>query len=347
MKIQDLDPDSAHLCLAVERSCRERLPIQAGQKLLLAVSGGADSIALALIFHLLAPRLAVSLAACCINHKLRPEAATDALFVASFCQRLGLELVEQEANVAELAAARKLGLEEAGRLERLRILEEQRKTTGSDFIVLAHHAGDLAEDILLRLTRGAGWPALGGMAWQNGRFLRPLLHTEPATLRNFLHACGQSWREDASNAELTFKRNRFRHVFLPLFRCENPAVNNSFLKIHEFAQLDADYWEKQLEAVLEANPMELQMREQGASMELARPLLASLHPALRLRLYHAALKKLRGRTGAGGQTAADTLLRLDAAFQSGVGGRIFQCGGSVTARCNRAGVTFRAEAAVR
>lgn len=341
MRLQDLDPASSRLCLAVEKVFHQKFSLPKGRKLLLAVSGGADSVALALVFHVLAPRLDARLVICHINHNIRPGAAEDAKFVERLCCKLAVEHVSASVNVPQFSEQRQLGLEEASRIMRLHALEQQRVATGSDYILVAHHAGDLAEDILLRLTRGAGWPALGGMRWRNGLILRPFLHTSPADLRAFLHACSQPWREDDSNSELVFKRNRFRHVFLPLFRCENPAVDAAFLKIHEFAQLDADYWEKEFERILAEHPLEPTVTETGITLSLARSMLTSLHPAVRLRLYHKALGSLRGLADVGGQTRADTLLRLDSTFQSGEGAKLFQCGGGIEASCGRQGIIFQ------
>lgn len=340
MKLQDLEPESARLCLKIEKICRLRFNMERDSHLLLAVSGGADSLALALIFHILAPRIGVRLSVAHLDHQLRSDASKDASFVEAFCARHGLPLYAKSIDVRRQALEQKIGLEEAGRLARLETFEIIRQEIGARFILLAHHAGDLAEDILLRLTRGAGWPGLGGMAWQNGFVLRPLLHTDPRKLRSFLLDCGQPWREDASNNEFVFKRNRFRHVFMPLFRCENPAIEDSFRKIHTFAELDKDYWEAELCRFLERHPWQIERKNGALALELDRDSLKDLHAAMRLRLYHHALATLREQAGAKGQNRADALLALDSVFQSGVGGKEIQCGGGIIARHGREGVVF-------
>lgn len=337
MRLQNLEPVSARLCLRVEKILKERGGFRGGEKLLLAISGGADSIALALVLKILAPRLDLSLAAIHVNHHLRPEAGADAAFVAKFCGREQIPCKFADAEAAALAKTRRCGLEEAGRLARLKILEEQADIAGADYILTAHHAGDLAEDILMRLTRGAGWPALGGMAWKSGSFFRPLLEIEPCELRSFLVAAGQTWREDKSNQSLAFMRNRYRNVLLPLLRCENPSIDAALARTHEFARLDADYWEKELDSALAANPWQCSHNGNCVALLLPAALLKPLHPAARLRLYHRALNCLRGS----GQNRADTLNRLEKAWQSGIGGKIIQCSGGITAHCGKDGVLLK------
>lgn len=337
MRIQQLEPVSSRLCLDIEKVCRTRLAIPAGARLLLAVSGGADSIALALIFHILAARLNVSLRAVHINHQLRPEADADADFASNFCREADIPCTVVTANIGELAYSLKRGLEETGRIMRQKIFEEQRIVQNADLIVTAHHAGDLGEDILMRLTRGAGWPGLGGMRWKSGYTVRPLLHTEPDRLRSLLITTGYSWREDKSNLSLEFMRNRFRHVVLPLLRCENPAIDRCLPRLHDLAAIDADYWEQELESALAKNPWSFSENRDGIELLLPAALLLPLHKAARLRLYYRALDQMRTF----GQTRADTLQRLDLAWLNGVGGKALQCSGGIIAHCDKKGITFK------
>lgn len=341
MRLQELEPVSAKLALNVEKDCRQRLPFLKGKKLLIALSGGADSVALALILQTLAPRMGLDLAAAHINHGLRAEADADADFVARFCEKCGLECAICKTDVRARAERRKCGIEEAGREARLEILEKERLWRNADFIAVAHHAGDLAEDILMRLARGAGWPAAGGMAWQSGNIVRPLLHTPAAALRGFLLACGQNWREDKSNRSLAFMRNRMRHVVLPLLRCENSALDEGLLRFHDLAALDAAFWQDHLDCALAQTPWQLEENEESVQLLLPRALLAALHPAARLRLYHRALQKLRASSHKPGQTRHDTLQRLEQVFCSGIGGKLIQCSGGITAHCGKAGILLR------
>lgn len=326
--LQSLAPQDARLCLKIEKICRHILHIPPGSKLLLAISGGPDSIALALLLAILAPRLKATLAALHINHHLRRLSGLDEDLTLQFCANAGIPCAVAHADVNAIALAGKCGLEEAGRLARRKLLENHRQNIGADFILTGHQAEDLAEDIMLRLLRGAGWPALAGMAWRNGRILRPLLRETPQRLQAFLRANNCNWINDESNQSLAFRRNRIRHLLMPLLRCENPSVTQTMGRIHNFGQIDADYWQTELDKALAAQPWQFD----GESLTLPKALLAPLHPAARLRLFHRALAELRNcRPGNAGQARADSLMRLEEVFQAGVGGKIVQCGGGITA----------------
>ena len=334
-ELRSLPPASARLCLAVERFCLRRLKLPRGTRLVLALSGGADSTALACILHILSPRLRLDLFALTINHGLRPEADADARCARDLCARLGIPCVQRHADVTGLASGKGWGLEEAGRHARYALLEEERRARQADFVALGHHNEDLSEDVMLRLTRGTGWPALGGMAARDEtrRLLRPLLFTWPQALRELLRQCGIAWREDASNDSPAFTRNRLRHNVLPLLRAENPSLDRSMAALWQLAQWDADYWEKTLSEALAAHPWQEEEHDGRPCLILPRALLAALHPAARIRLYLKVVRLLLGRaTGdSGGQARSRTLLDLDAALREGRGNTRFQLPGGIEA----------------
>lgn len=341
-----LSPAHARLCLGIGRFCREELGLAQGAHLLLALSGGADSTALAVLLFLLAPRLEWRLSALTIDHGLRPESADDARHARALCQWLGIPCRERSCDVAAAARTWGCGVEEAGRRLRYALLEEERDAVNADWIVLGHHAGDLSEDVLMRLTRGAGWPGLGGMPARDGgrRLLRPLLFTMPDTLRALLRQLGVGWREDASNASHAFRRNRLRHDVLPLLRRENPALERGNITLHRLAALDAAFWEETLARALAAHPWQ-EVRQNGApGLLLPRDLLEGLHPAARLRLYVRACRTLGRTTEEGnrtsGQPRASTLLKLDAALREGRGNTRFQLPGGVEGHLRAGSVLF-------
>lgn len=338
--LQQLSATNAHFCLRIEAICRRHLEIVKGSHLLIALSGGVDSTALTLILKILEPRLEIRLSALHLNHCLRPSAARDAEFARNLCQDLVIPLRLVRVNTRLLAENQGYGLEEAGRIARLDALEQQREEVGADVIVTGHQADDLAEDILLRLLRGAGWPALAGMAWRNGRLARPLLHTPKSRLQAFARELGFGWMNDESNQSLAFRRNRVRHLLMPMLRCENPAITTSLSRLHDLGRLDADYWQMTLDTALKEHPWQEKVTATGRELLLPHALLQSLHPAARLRLYHRALASLRKNVRRKGQTRMDSLLRLDAAWQEGIGGKLIQCSGGITALLKQGNVIF-------
>lgn len=272
LRLQDLPPAAARFCLRVGDFLTGELlrgatpdngiPAHAqpggtaeaqpspvsGLRLVIGVSGGADSLCLLLVLRWLAPRLGLRLHAAVLDHGLRPESADEARAVAALCRRLGVPCRVQRADVSDLAARECCGLEDAGRRARYAFFEAERQRTGADWTCTAHQADDLCEDVLLRLVRGTGWPGLGGMAAMDParRILRPLLTTERRDIDAFLADLGVQPVRDPSNADPAYRRNRLRHQVLPLLRAENPALGEAVCSLWELARCDADYWSRHL-----------------------------------------------------------------------------------------------------
>ncbi|MDR2054636.1 MAG: tRNA lysidine(34) synthetase TilS [Desulfovibrio sp.] len=344
--IHNLSPASARLCLSVERFLPS-LGLGKGARLLAAVSGGADSMALVLILRILAPRMGLRVSALTVDHGILPEAGSVAAMAVRQCAALGVGCALKKADVSGLADRERLGLEEAGRKLRYRLLEEERVAEKADYVALGHHNADLAEDVLMRFTRGAGWPALGGMQARNAqrRLVRPLLFIKPQPLRAILRECRIDWFEDPSNSDLRFKRNRMRHTILPALRKENPSLDHAVARLWQFAQTDRDYWEKTLDALLK----KVQWNADAPEVALPKGLLRGLHAAVRLRLYHKALSFLAGGDNGkrGTQARGGTLLALDAAYAEGRVNARVQLPGGVEARLDRDTVVFRRSVHVR
>lgn len=324
--LQDLPPKWAHFCLGIERFITDDLALDTtGMTLAVGLSGGADSTALLLCLHWLAVKNGGRVVAAHLNHRLRPEADEDARWAASLCESLRVPCVVREENVAGLAASRGVGVEEAGREARYALFADVRTQHKADFIALGHHQDDLAEDVLLRLTRGTAWPGLSGMVGRDDgrRLLRPLLLTPKSTLIGLLTALGVSWREDATNSDPRWARNRIRSTVIPLLQQENPNFLDAVARLWRVGSADRDYWDAQTAT---------------AGTTLTDATLARAHRALRLRLYKSALDRLGP-----GQALADTLFRLDRAWQDGRIGATFQFPGDKTAAVTGSGVVFSAK----
>ena len=326
-------------CLDVERFCRHSLKMADGDTWLLAVSGGADSTALLCIMALLAPQHDWQLHVATVDHQLRPESAEDAAFVAGLCRGWRIPCRILTADVPRLARQEGLGTEEAARRARYALLKQARQACGATAILLGHHRSDVTEDQMLRFLRGTGWPALGGMRAEDAErhLLRPLLRTDKHALKELLHCCGILWREDASNADTRYTRNRLRHTLLPLLRQENPRLEDSCLNLWELAGIDGEYWQQELEHHLARTPWQ----EAPGSITLPRALLRGTHAALRLRLYHRAVARLARLSGR--QARSATPLGPDQAWHGGRGGTTFQLPGSIMAHLKGGSIRFYVE----
>lgn len=220
-----MTPYSSQLPLLVEQTIREQELCQADDTLIVALSGGADSTALFdILSHL--PGYSLRLIAVHLNHCLRgAESDADEEFCRSLAARQAVEFESRHIDVKALASASRLNLEDAGRQARLDFLEEIRKKYNAAAIAVAHHADDQAETVLMRLLRGSGMTGLSGMSYRNGHgYIRPLLDASRAEIERYLTERGLEWREDASNRDTTFLRNRVRHQLLPLLEQYNPAI---------------------------------------------------------------------------------------------------------------------------
>lgn len=330
--LQDLPPWAAHLCLRVESFLTDVFPeTLEGRAVVLAVSGGLDSIALAVIFHALSKRLGYSLTVAHMDHGLRAESSQDAVFVAGFFGDAGLPSLSVRRDVKALAQAWKTGIEDAGRRARYDWLEEVRQQRNAACVVTAHHLDDLAEDQLLRLIRGSGWPALGGMrAWDDSRrVLRPLLITRKAELRRLLEELGLPWREDASNQDPAYARNRVRADILPLLTRENSDYLGAAAELWRQARMDEIHWNDTMLAVSDSPP------EGEGPVFLTDTTLRASSQALRLRLYKRAVD-----AAGPGQALAGQLHNLDEAWRKRLTGKTIQFPGGKVAQVERGGISF-------
>lgn len=223
-----------------------------GDGVVVALSGGGDSVALLHVLASLAAPLALRLTAAHLHHGLRgADADRDLVFARRLCARLGLTLVEARADVAAEAGARGISPEMAGRVARQRFLALARAQVGARFVALAHHADDQAETVLLRLGRGSGMLGAGAMtAAGPGAFVRPLLGERRTTLRAYLEAIGEAWREDATNAEPGTPRNRLRLAVLPAWEAADPGVGGRLARSATLIREDAELLAAAVSALL-------------------------------------------------------------------------------------------------
>lgn len=335
-----LPHQSALFCLEVEKNILNIIQNIKDLHFLLTLSGGADSTALAFLFYFLAPRHNLKLSICHINHHLRPEAEEDQAFAEELASRLNLPFYLSHLNIEHIARQNNCGIEEAARKGRYFCFEKLRKALNANFILTAHHSGDLAEDVLMRVARGAGWPALGGMQQRTGFILRPLLHFSKKKLTKFLKSFNQPWREDKSNSDLTYTRNRFRHKIIPLFLRENPAFEQNIGELNELARLEKDYWNRQLTEKLTINPWVEKINSSSVTVTLPDRLLIPLHAVERLRIYMQAIKRLGIITGLSPAARARTLLKLDKAYKLKKGGKTFQFPGKIQAKILKGAIIF-------
>jgi tRNA(Ile)-lysidine synthase len=259
------------------------------ETVVVAFSGGADSTALLDILANL-PGFPLKLVAVHLNHMLRgDESDGDEQFVRAAAGRYGVQVEISRADVAALGQEKRLSLEEAGREARYGFFREIAVKHSASAIVLGHHRDDQAETVLMRLVRGAGGSGLLGMRPRSGNIVRPLLQLSRDEIEAYLRKVGLIWREDGSNSDTRFMRNRIRHELLPLLETFNPEIIQALNQTAEALAAD--------EEVLEGLTSRAFARtaESGcSSVSIDLPKLF-LEPALlRKRLYRTAVGAVKG-----------------------------------------------------
>ncbi len=187
-------------------------------RVLVAVSGGPDSVALLILLHRLRRRLEVEPVLGHVHHHLRTEADEEVEFCRELAQKLELPFELRHVDVAAAVAQKKGSVETAARELRYRALEEMADAAGCRDIAVGHTADDQAESVLHNLLRGSGIRGLAGMPYRLGRRVRPLLDLYRAEILPYLAAQGIGYHEDATNRDRSFRRNRIRHEVLPFLR---------------------------------------------------------------------------------------------------------------------------------
>jgi tRNA(Ile)-lysidine synthase len=227
--------------LALIRRQRAFLP---GCRVGVAVSGGADSVALLRLFARLADELGITLSVAHFNHSLRgAESERDAQFVEALAQEHALKFFQRTEDVAAIATRNGWNLEDAGRRLRRHFFDDLVADRSADRIAVAHTADDQAETVLAHVFRGTGITGLGGIHPVDGPIVRPLLEVRRHELRDYLVGLNQDWREDSSNQDATRTRARIRHQLLPrIQRDYSPAIVSHLNELSRFAREEETFW---------------------------------------------------------------------------------------------------------
>ena len=282
-----MDPLAERVLVSVRR--QELIP--PGARVLVAVSGGGDSVALLHLLAELAEREAVALAGVAhFNHRLRPPASDeDERFCRDLATRFGLPFVVESADVAELARSERISVEHAGHRVRHAFFKRAASRLGACRVALGHTIDDQAETYLLRLLRGAGAAGFSAIRPRIGLVVRPLLNVSRAALRAYLASQPASFREDASNLDRRVPRNRIRHDLIPSLRVYSPRVVEVLAREAEIARADEEWLAR---AANELGASLVQSTKGCVEVDAAG--LAALHPALGRRVARDALVRVSG-----------------------------------------------------
>jgi len=282
---------------------------RAGQRIAVAVSGGADSVALLRCMLEERPKLGVVLSVVHVHHGIREAAEEDAAFVCSLAQAHDLPFYLHRTDAPAAAANLHETLEEAARNLRYAFFRQLMVDGLVDAIATAHTLDDQAETVLHKLLRGAWTEGLSGihpvLTLDPGSILRPFLDNSHAEVEAWLLHLKQPWREDASNQDLTHTRNRIRLQLLPLLRTFNPRIAAQLARLAAISADEEVYWQGELQRLLPAlllpgratrgggRSTSTHPEEQTVAIEQVR--LRELQPAVARRVLRAAARRLGAR----------------------------------------------------
>ncbi|MBZ5648067.1 MAG: tRNA lysidine(34) synthetase TilS [Acidobacteriia bacterium] len=293
---------------------REHELMRAGDRVVVAVSGGADSVALLRVLLELKDELGIVLSVAHFNHKIRgTEAQRDEDFVGALAHRYGLQFLRSSGDVPQYAESENMSLEAAGRELRYGYFRSLLESGEADKVATAHTADDQAETVLMRLIRGAGTKGLAGIhpiQWaEKGlntkadtkehegtrAIVRPMLGVRRREVEAYLQTLGQDWREDASNRDQRHLRNRIRHSLLPLLERDfNPGVVDVLADVAEIARGEEEYWDWLVSEWL-AEAKEHGYLGKGAVARQVLNVLATWPLAMQRRVYRAVAEEAGAR----------------------------------------------------
>jgi tRNA(Ile)-lysidine synthase len=270
--------------------------VSEGEKLVVAVSGGADSVCL---LHILANlQLKIKLHIAHLNHQLRgADSDADAEYVADLARKLGIPCTIEKRGVKGYQKEQRLSLEEAAREVRYRFLAEVAKSVGAERVAAGHTKDDHIETILMHLIRGSGTRGLRGLQpstlWQSGAesliIVRPLLEISHQQTEEYCRQHNLAPRLDASNLSLSPLRNRVRQQLMPLLESYNPAVAEALLRTGRIADDDISFLDKEVSRLWKKV-----IRQEGKSLVLDKAEFEPLAPALKRYLLRASVERLLG-----------------------------------------------------
>ncbi|HVW77116.1 MAG TPA: tRNA lysidine(34) synthetase TilS [Alloacidobacterium sp.] len=280
---------------------------QPGMRLGVAVSGGADSVALLRSLHQRWKELGIGLAVLHVHHGIRgAEADEDAAFVEQLTGELGMRFLRHDVDTPARAQSAQETVEEAARKLRYAWFESLLAQREFDAIATAHTLDDQAETVLQKLLRGAWTEGLAGIfpsvACPTGQILRPFLETRRSQIEAWLREIGQEWREDSTNRDTVYTRNRIRHDLLPVLAEYNPRIASHLAHLAAIARDEEAYWQLELQRILPSlllpgravrgggRSSSTHPEESSVGMEVER--LRGLSPALRRRILRAAAEQV-------------------------------------------------------
>jgi tRNA(Ile)-lysidine synthase len=299
----------------VRRTIEKYSMFSEGDRVVVAVSGGPDSVALLYILDSLKDVYRIKLHTAHLDHGLRgEESAEDAKFVESLCESLAIPLTADSEDVGKLAEDEGLSLEAAARKARYAFLDRIMKETGFKKLATGHNANDQAETVLINLMRGSGIAGLSGMKpAMEGGIVRPLIEARRSEIMAYLDKKNIAYRTDSSNADKRFDRNRVRAELIPFIEKEfNPSIVDSLARTASVFSMVYEYFKEEVEKSMRA-AVKIEEGRVTLNLELFNP-----YPEIvKLFTFHKILRALEEDAQVISYDTLSALINVAAKSQSG------------------------------
>ena len=228
--------------------------IESGDKIILAVSGGPDSISMLDILNNIKNDKNIDInfeiIVAHVNHMIRKEASEDEEYVRKFCEKREIEFYSKSIDVQKMANNNKIGTEEAGRKARYEFFDEILKKTNSNKIAIAHNRNDSVETVIMHILRGSGISGLKGIEPRRERYIRPLIECERKEIEEYCYENNLKPKIDKSNFENIYTRNKIRNVVIPYIKNEfNENIVKTISRLSELVSEEEDYMDKQIKKI--------------------------------------------------------------------------------------------------
>lgn len=227
--------------------------IENGDKIVLGVSGGPDSICMLDILRKIKEEKIVDfeIVVAHINHMIREEAKDDEEYVKNYCEKNNIEFYSKSIEVEKIANNNKMGTEETGRMVRYEFFDEVLEKTNANKIAIAHNKNDRAETVIMNMLRGSGISGLKGIEpIKNNKYIRPLIECERFEIEQYCEENKLNPRIDRTNFENIYTRNKIRNIVIPYIKEEfNPNIIESITRLSDLIKQEDDYLQKQVKNV--------------------------------------------------------------------------------------------------
>lgn len=268
--------------------------IQKGDRIVLGVSGGPDSISMLNILNEIKEEYGFKIYVAHINHKIREEAIEDEKYVQNYCKKNGIEFFVKRIDVQQIANNNKIGTEEAGRNVRYEFFDEIMNKVGANKISIAHNKNDKIETIIMNLLRGSGLSGLKGIEpIRDNKYIRPLIECERSEIEEYCEKHKLEPRIDKTNFENDYTRNKIRNIVIPYIKNEfNPNIIQTIDRLSQVAIEENDYIETNVNTIY--NKMLIEKNTEEIVLKLKE--FNNQEKVIKSRIILLATKQLMGST---------------------------------------------------